>query len=136
MRNYSKYIKNRAKNRKGYSEFYEKHVAIIRGEGMKCQECGCKLLGDVSEVAHVLPKQSFKSVSTNDDNIIYLCGYRQNNCHGKYDSTWKEAKTMKVWGLAYEQYLKFKRYIKETHKFKTLNHFEEYGESKGPVEET
>lgn len=44
-------------------------------------------MGDFGEVAHIIPKSKFKSVATNDLNVIYLCGWSsKNNCHAKFDN--------------------------------------------------
>jgi len=87
--NYSEKGWNKRKEeRAGYSEFFEKHVGIIKSTKACCAECGAKLRGHVSEVAHVLPKNLFKSIATNDDNVIYLCGmYSANQCHNKFDDS-------------------------------------------------
>ena len=68
-------------------DFFYRHVKIIKDTRATCSECGCRLIGDFSEVAHILPKGRFKSISTNDNNVIYLCGWKWgNNCHAKYDN--------------------------------------------------
>lgn len=88
MRYSKKGWEKRKKDREGYAEFYQKHVKIIKDTKACCEECGTKLRGHVSEVAHILPKNLFKSVATNDDNVIYLCGmYSANECHNKFDDS-------------------------------------------------
>lgn len=77
----------RKQERAGYAEFFIKHVSNIKKTQACCAECGARLKGHVSEVAHILPKSTFKSVATNDDNVIYLCGmYSSNQCHTNFDS--------------------------------------------------
>ena len=66
-------------------EFFDKHIEKIKQNDIQCEECGISLVGDYSEVAHIYPKSRFKSIAKDDDNIIYLCGYIQNNCHGNFD---------------------------------------------------
>lgn len=91
-----------------------------------CEECGEKLKGVVSEVAHILPKQYFKSVSKEDKNIIYLCGlFSKNQCHDKFDNlSNKLFKHMKVFESVKE---KFKDLIKNNVTEKTTyKHFERY----------
>ena len=125
MRNYSKYIKNRQRNREGYSGFYEDMVA--KAKGKCCENCGIRLRGSVSEIAHILPKTSFKSVSKDEDNILFLCSwdtFGTNNCHAQYDSSWTIAKQMDVWPLAIERYKLMEERIEETNLFKTLMHFD------------
>lgn len=87
LRKYSrKGLEKRKEERKDFPEFFNKHIQIIRDTKACCEECGTRLMGDVSEVAHVLPKSYFKSISTNSLNVIYLCGWKSiNNCHSKFD---------------------------------------------------
>lgn len=81
----------------GYSEFYRRCVENIKLNGLHCEECGDKLIGDVSEVAHILEKQKFKSVATNDRNIIYLCSWKsRNNCHSLFDGSSEQLQRMNV----------------------------------------
>ncbi len=88
MRKYSeKGLIKRKSDRAGYSEFFMRHVEIIKENNLHCQECGKKLTGDVSEVAHILEKQKFKSVALSDNNIIYLCGWKTGNCHSNFDGS-------------------------------------------------
>lgn len=78
----------RKTEREGYAEFFQKHISIIKDTRACCEECGAKLKGNVSEIAHILPKNLFKSIATNDDNVIYLCGmYSENECHSKFDDS-------------------------------------------------
>lgn len=98
LRNYTKKsLDKRKEERKDFPEFYKKHINIIKTNRECCAECGAKLIGDVSEVAHILNKSYFKSVSTDDDNIVYLCGWKQNNCHDKFDSG--KEREMKIFEL-------------------------------------
>lgn len=78
----------RKKDREGYKEFFEKCVEKIKTEKLCCSECGAKLQGHVSEVAHVLPKSYFKSVATNDLNWLPMCGQWgiETQCHYKFDN--------------------------------------------------
>jgi len=90
-------VERRKAERSGFSEFYEKHVNLIVENKSSCEECGAKLIGDVSEVAHILPKSTFKSISTLDENVIYLCSWKsQNMCHSKFDGTNKQLWGMKI----------------------------------------
>lgn len=75
----------RREERKDFPEFFQKHIQLA--QGTVCRECGEKLSGNVTEIAHILAKQYFKSISTEDKNVIYLCGlYSKNNCHYKFDN--------------------------------------------------
>ena len=80
-----KALEKRKLERACLPEFFQKHIEIAKGKC--CEECGSKLKGNVSEIAHVIPKQYFKSVMCSDLNILYLCGlYSDNNCHSNYDN--------------------------------------------------
>lgn len=99
MRRYSKKgLEKRKKDREGLKEFFISCVENIRKKNLTCEECGAKLKGDVSEVAHILPKSLFKSISTNNKNWIPLCGmYSENQCHSKFDDSKTEIfQSMKV----------------------------------------
>ena len=82
-------LEKRKAERECLPEFFQKHIEIIKLEKKCCEECGVKLVGDVSEVAHRLPKSTFKSVQCSDDNVLYLCSWKSggDNCHSKYDGT-------------------------------------------------
>jgi hypothetical protein len=88
MKKYSsKALEKRKEDRKGFTEFFQKHIQIIKDNNLCCEECGDRLKGDVSEIAHILPKSTFKSISTNDKNVFYLCGmFSDSQCHSNYDN--------------------------------------------------
>lgn len=87
-------------------EFFQRHIEIAKTKC--CEECSAKLQGHVSEIAHVVPKQYFKSVMCLDSNVLYLCGmYSDKQCHNDFDNFPKEkVKQMKI-------YLKVKEVFKE-----------------------
>lgn len=100
IRRYSKKgLERRKEERKDFPQFFQRHIDIIKKDKHTCLECGCRLIGDVSEVAHILDKSKFKSISTDDDNVIYLCSWKsKNNCHGKFDNSSNEVvKEMKIY---------------------------------------
>lgn len=87
MKYSKKGLAKRKKEREGYAEFFQRHIQIIKDTKAVCDECGSRLKGDVSEVAHVLPKGTYKSVATNDNNVVYLCGqYSTSQCHTNFDT--------------------------------------------------
>lgn len=116
MRRYSeKGIEKRKQDRAGYSEFFEKHVSSIKKDKKLCCECGKKLIGSVSEVCHILPKQYFKSIATDDENVIYLC----NEHHNYYDnSTNENIKKMKIFPFIEESFLKLTEKLTEKLNYK------------------
>lgn len=113
-------LDKRKKERENFPEFYKKHIDFIKNSNMICQECGVKLIGDVSEVAHILPKTYYKSISTEDDNIVYLCSWKSSsNCHGKFDNG--EEESMKVFKFATEKIKNIITKITEKITIKTAN---------------
>lgn len=98
MKNYSKKgLERRKQEREGYADFYKKHVALIKDKKICCSECGERLIGDVSEVAHILEKNYFKSLALEDENIVYLCSWKsKNNCHDIFDDSNEKLQNMKV----------------------------------------
>lgn len=91
-----KALEKRKKERAGYAEFFIRHIGKIKENNSCCAECGSKLTGHVSEIAHVLPKSYFKSIATNDENVIYLCGmYSNTQCHTNFDN-WPKEKVKKM----------------------------------------
>lgn len=85
MKYSKKGLEKRKEERKNFPEFFNRHVEIAKTKN--CEECGHKLVGNSSEIAHVLPKSYFKSISTNDLNVLYLCGmYSENQCHLNFDN--------------------------------------------------
>lgn len=91
MRKYSKKgLEKRKQEREGFEEFFKKHITIIKNEKKTCQECNCRLKGSVREVAHILPKQYFKSIATEDKNIIYLCEQHHNDYDNGSNESIKE----------------------------------------------
>lgn len=126
MTKYSKRgLERRRKEREGYSEFFEKHIKLIKSNNISCEECGEKLKGDVSEVAHILPKNKFKSVATNSDNIIYLCGmYSTNQCHYKFDNSSIEyVREMKIFNKIVERFNSIRNLVQEKFSWKDLERF-------------
>lgn len=105
----NKFLQNQAaENFQALQNFFAEAAKIIEKHPY-CQECG-KFIPQKyyrAATAHVLPKRKeygFPSVATHFDNFLMLgsgCG-----CHQKYDRTWEEAATMKVFPLAVVIFLK------------------------------
>ena len=87
MKKYSKKgLEKRKAERECLPEFFKKHIEIAKTKC--CENCGEKLKGEVSEIAHRLPKSYFKSIQCDDDNVVYLGGRFSNcGCHALYDGT-------------------------------------------------
>lgn len=120
----SKLYSERSKDRKvlsvgdGVGSFFERHIKHIESQKLKCLECGIPLRNaDSRNVAHVLKKSIFKSIATEDLNIMYLCWQH----HSDYDSSFEKAKKMKIWSAAVGRVKQMSVLIKERHK--DLSHF-------------
>ena len=127
MKKYSKKgLEKRKAERECLPEFFIHHVEKIKTERLCCEECGDKLRGDVSEVAHVLPKQYFKSVMCSDLNVLYLCGlYSDNECHLKFDNLSQEKiKQMKIYPKVQEIFKNLIPIIAERISYKHNERFE------------
>jgi len=120
MKYSKKGLEKRKKDREGFKEFFEKHVNKIKQEKLTCEECGDRLKGNASEIAHCLPKQKFKSIATNDKNVLYLCGmYSNNQCHSKFDTSSNEVfRDMKVFKKANAVFEELKEAITENINYK------------------
>jgi hypothetical protein len=125
MKKYSsKSMEKRKEERKCLPDFFSRHIDIAKTS--YCEECGDKLRGSASEIAHILPKGFFKSIMCNDLNVLYLCGlYSSNGCHDKFDnSSIEEVKNMKIYGRVQENFQKLESQIEEKLNYK---HYELYG---------
>ena len=98
MKRYSKKgLEKRKAEREHLSEFFIRHVNKIKTEKLHCANCGEKLKGDVSEVAHRLPKSTFKSIQCDDDNVVYLGGrFSSCGCHSLYDGTNEQLQSLNI----------------------------------------
>lgn len=124
MRKYSKKgFEKRKQEREGYKEFYEYHVQKIKNEKICCEECGCNLIGDVSEVAHILQKSFFKSIACNSKNILYLCSWKSgcNNCHSIFDGSGGQLQKMTIYDKARETVKELLEIVDEKYNYKTTD---------------
>jgi hypothetical protein len=105
MMKYSKKgLEKRKEERRCLPEFFQRHIEIAKG--IRCANCGERLIGDVSEVAHRLPKSLFKSVMCDDENVTYLCSWKStNNCHGLYDGSNEQLQSLPIF-LAEKEIIK------------------------------
>ena len=125
MKKYSKKgLERRKAEREWLPDFFQKHIEIAKTK--YCEECGAKLKGNVSEVAHVLPKQYFKSVMCSDLNVLYLCGlYSSSNCHSNFDNFPQEkVKKMNIYPKVQDIFKQLEEEITENINYK---HRELYG---------
>jgi len=126
MTKYSKKgLEKRKADREGYAEFFQKHAQVIRSEQKCCEECGNRLQGEVSEIAHIVPKNLFKSIATEDRNVLYMCGrFSENQCHSKYDESKLEViEEMKIFPLVVERFKELEEKITEKIPYKVYERF-------------
>jgi len=118
IRRYSKKgLEKRKEERACLPEFFQRHIEIAKG--MCCANCGERLIGDVSEVAHRLPKNLFKSVMCDDDNVTYLCSWKSNNnCHGLYDGSNEQLQALSIFSAEKEIIKELLERVTETVNYK------------------
>lgn len=90
--------KARVEQRKDYPEFYQKWCELASRN--VCNECGDKLKGLSTEVAHILSKSTSPEIATNDTNILLICG----DCHTRFDSSLEKRSQMKCFQKSVLQY--------------------------------
>lgn len=117
LRNEDTELSNEDKVKLAQMDLYWKSAANELALHPKCDECGApipekiKLFGKNFTIsgyraatAHCLPKRKeygFPSVAHLLDNRIFLgagCG-----CHSRYDRSWEDAASMKIWPIALEK---------------------------------
>ena len=124
IRKYSKKgLEKRKLERECLPEFFQKHIEIAKTKC--CEECGVKLKGHVSEIAHRLPKSTFKSIQCLDDNVVYLCGmYSNNMCHSKYDGTNEQLQSLNIFSAEKEIIKELLEKVTETINYKLYDRWQ------------
>lgn len=125
IKKYSKKgLEKRKEERECLSEFFKKHTEIAKE--MCCEECGERLKGNISEIAHILAKNYFKSVMCSDLNVLYLCGlYSDSNCHYNFDNFSQEkVRIMNIFPKAQLVFEQLKNDITEKINYKHYEKFE------------
>lgn len=123
MKYSKKGLEKRKEERACLPEFFQRHIEIAKGKC--CEECGSKLKGNVSEIAHVLPKQYFKSIMCSDLNVLYLCGmYSSEQCHYNFDNYPQEkVKQMKIYPKVQEVFKQLEEDITEKINYKVYERY-------------
>ena len=94
-------LEKRKEERACLPEFFQRHIEIAKTKC--CANCGEKLRGDVSEIAHRLPKSFFKSIQCDDDNVVYLGGrFSSCGCHSLYDGTNEQLQSLNIFSAEKE----------------------------------
>ena len=107
IRKYSaKGLQKRKEERACLPEFFQRHIDIVKKNKLCCANCGKRLKGDVSEIAHRLTKSTFKSIQCLDENVIYLGGmFSSCGCHSLYDGTNEQLQSLSIF-LAEKEIIK------------------------------
>ena len=126
MKRYSKKgLEKRKAERACLSEFFIRHVNKIKTEKLHCANCEEKLKGDVSEVAHRLPKSTFKSIQCDDDNVVYLGGrFSSCGCHALYDGTNEQLQSLNIFSAEKEIVKELLEKVTEKYNWKILERWD------------
>lgn len=94
-------------------KYYLYHLSKIKIKPF-CENCGIKIQGTISNIAHILPKRKSANpeVMSNINNYLYLCSpfdIDTNDCHSKYDriQTTDDIYLMNCFSIAKKRYLTF-----------------------------
>lgn len=126
MKKYSKKgLEKRKAERECLSEFFTRHVEKIKTEKLCCANCGERLKGDVSEVAHRLPKSTFKSVQCDDENAVYLGGrFSSCGCHSLYDGSNEQLQSLSIFSAEKEIIKKLLEKVTEKYNYKLTDRWQ------------
>lgn len=124
-----KSLAKRKEERKGFPKFFQDAIEELKRNPV-CQNCGLPISADHNaswNIAHLLSKGSYKSVSTDPYNYVFLCSSKDlgtpNDCHKYFDDHVLSRPTMNVWKIAKEKYLRFSDKVLEVGVERTI--FEE-----------
>lgn len=93
-------------------DYFIDRVDYIINNNLVCEECGEKLRGNISEVAHIISKSKNPEVESDKNNIVYLCGVPSNNsCHSKFDQSFNKRGEMKCFNIALDRFELFEKEI-------------------------
>lgn len=103
--------------RKDFPKFFEAAIAELFKRPF-CENCGEHIQINympVHNIAHILNKSKYKSVSTDPENYLLLCAAKDNRnaCHEKFDGAPSDMVQMPVFELAKEKFEKFKDKVTE-----------------------
>lgn len=122
---FSKAKEKRKQERADLPEFFTAAIEELRLNPV-CQNCGGRINSTyepVRNVAHILPKQRYKSVAAHPDNRLFLCAGKdsQQSCHERFDSGISAVVEMPCFTLVVEKFKKFQDKVTERGKlFLTL----------------
>ena len=115
-----KALDKRKEERACLPNFFQKHTEIAKGKC--CTNCGEHLRGEVSEIAHRLPKSFFKSIQCLDNNVVYLCSWKSsNNCHGLYDGSNEQLQSLSIFSAEQKIIKELLEKVTEKFNYKTTD---------------
>lgn len=93
----------------GSSELDRWFQARRKEMGGRCLHCGEKTTKHQDQwyksgIAHILPKNIFKSIKTHPLNWVELCFWK-NNCHGNYDNHMIDITELNCYDLVIERFI-------------------------------
>lgn len=106
-----KSLAKRREERKGLPEFFTYAIEDMKSNPF-CQNCGARINTSrhpVNNIAHILSKSVYKSVSCHKENYLFLCSDKDeaSSCHEKFDSCMSVRQEMRVFELARTKFLSF-----------------------------
>jgi hypothetical protein len=115
-----KTLDKRKEERQCLPYFFKRHIEIAKTKC--CANCGELLKGDVSEIAHRLPKSIFKSIQCLDDNVVYLGGrFSKCGCHSLYDGSNEQLQSLSVFSAEKEIIKQLLEKVTEKYNWKLLD---------------
>lgn len=125
MKYSKKGLEKRKKERQCLPEFFLYHINIIKENKLCCANCRDRLIGDVSEIAHRLPKSVFKSIMCNNRNVVYLCSWNSsNNCHSLYDGTNEQLQSLNIFSAEKEIIKELLEKVTEKYNWKLVDRWQ------------
>lgn len=106
--------------------FWEYHLENMQRIGATCENCGCRIQGNICNIAHILPKRNFggnPEVAHELNNCLYLCtsinAGNEIGCHDRYDRIQATSKVylMNSWVKCIEKYLTFRDKVVKYNKY-------------------
>ena len=99
-------IKDAKPDKEKKAKWFKDRIAEMTGVCAECTGSTSKNNSRlaVMAIAHILAKRDnmFPSVARHPENWIELCV--TNGCHHKYDRSWEDAMTMKIWPMVVEKF--------------------------------
>ena len=104
-------------------EFFETSIQVCHKDPY-CDNCSRRLNLNYNphwNIAHILPKQRYKSVMTHPNNWLKLCTSKEGgDCHYKFDNNINDIPKMQCFKLAKKLFQKFKGEVLEKGKIFTI----------------